>query len=299
MTPANRRVKRLQLPPDVLEASGITDCEPLVDGEPQPREPTPAHSAPSSPPSQAMALARKAAGIALVVSVSTVVAWVARKHVVESRRFAVTQVDVVGCVHRTTDQIADEAGLAAGANIFSLDLDLARKKILGDPWIKDATLGRRLPGTLMVQVVEREPGALVALGETYLASRDGEPFKRLEAGDPTDLPIVTGLGPDAIAEDREGVVRTIRRAIDLASDYERSPLAKRAPLEEVHVGLDGAMSIVVGKEAVHLGLGEPPFRRKFEQAARVLAELDKRGAKADAILLDNDARPERVVVRMR
>ncbi len=32
---------------------------------------------------------------------------------------------------------------------------------------------------------------------------------------------------------------------------------------------------------------------------RVVAELDRRGAKADAIMLDNDARPERVVVRMR
>jgi hypothetical protein len=30
-----------------------------------------------------------------------------------------------------------------------------------------------------------------------------------------------------------------------------------------------------------------------------VAELDKRGAKADSIMLDNDSRPERVVVRMR
>ena len=46
-------------------------------------------------------------------------------------------------------------------------------------------------------------------------------------------------------------------------------------------------------------LGGPPFRRKLEQAARVVAELDRRGAKAETIMLDNDARPERVVVRMR
>jgi cell division protein FtsQ len=50
---------------------------------------------------------------------------------------------------------------------------------------------------------------------------------------------------------------------------------------------------------MQLVLGGPPFRRKLEQAARVVAELDKRGSKADAIMLDNDARPERVVVRMR
>jgi cell division protein FtsQ len=94
-------------------------------------------------------------------------------------------------------------------------------------------------------------------------------------------------------------MRTIRRAIDLAAEFERIPLAKRAPLEEVHVEADGVYSLVVGRSAIELVLGAPPFRRKLEQAARVVAELDKRGAKADAIMLDNDTRPDRVVVRMR
>jgi hypothetical protein len=32
---------------------------------------------------------------------------------------------------------------------------------------------------------------------------------------------------------------------------------------------------------------------------RVVAELDRRGAKPDSIMLDNEARPDRVVVRTR
>ena len=94
-------------------------------------------------------------------------------------------------------------------------------------------------------------------------------------------------------------MRTIRRAIDLAAEYEHGTLAKRIPLGEVHVQADGAFLLVVGHDAMSLVLGAPPFRRKLDQAARVVAELDKRGAKADSIMLDNDARPERVVVRMR
>jgi cell division protein FtsQ len=94
-------------------------------------------------------------------------------------------------------------------------------------------------------------------------------------------------------------MRTIRRAIDLAAEYEHGALARRAPLEEVHVDSDGTFAVVVGRNALQLVLGGPPFRRKLDQAARVVAELDKRGAKADSIMLDNDSRPERVVVRMR
>ncbi len=61
----------------------------------------------------------------------------------------------------------------------------------------------------------------------------------------------------------------------------------------------GGRAFVVGRVAMQLVLGGPPFRRKLDQAVRVVAELDRRGAKASAIMLDNDQRPDRVVVRMR
>jgi cell division protein FtsQ len=205
---------------------------------------------------------------------------------------------VTGTRQRTEEAILVEAGLSKGVNVFSVDLDGARARLLGDPWVSGATLTRRLPGTLLVQVTERELGAVVVLHETYLASRDGEIFKRFELGDPVDLPVITGLDPDSVAEDREGAQATIRRALDLAAEYERSPLPARL-LEEIHVTADGGFTLVLGKEGLLLALGGPPFRRKLEEAAKVSAELDRRGTHAEAIMLDDDARPDRVVVRTR
>jgi cell division protein FtsQ len=219
--------------------------------------------------------------------------------VTTSARFGVAHVEVLGAERRSVDAVVTESGIAIGTNVFDLDLDAARARLLKDPWIAEATLARRLPGTIVVQLHERKAAALVALGDTLLASADGEPFKRFEAGDPADLPLVTGLTPDAFAADPEGAKRTVRRAIDLAAEYDRGALARRSPLQEVHVDADGAFVIVVGRGGMQLALGGPPFRRKLDYAARVVAELDKRGAKADAIMLDNEARPERVVVRMR
>ena len=66
-----------------------------------------------------------------------------------------------------------------------------------------------------------------------------------------------------------------------------------------HVEPSGDLTVVVGKSGVRLARGGPPYRRKMVQATRVLAELDRRGAKPGMVMLDNDARPERVVVRMR
>jgi cell division protein FtsQ len=277
----------VKTPPQPLDALQ----EPLA-GPPPP-------SKRARPPSRILAALRTTVGIVLVVSAALGVAWAARRHVMTSPRFAVTEIDVLGHDRRTADAIAAESGVTAGANVFSLDLDGARARILADPWISQATLARRLPGTILIQVTERKPAALVALRDTYLATAEGEPFKKLEPGDPVDLPLVTGLRQEALDDDREGTMRTIRRAIDLAAEYDHGSLSRRAPLEEVHVDTDGTFAVVVGRNALQLVLGGPPFRRKLDQAARVVAELDKRGAKADSIMLDNDSRPERVVVRMR
>ncbi|HSO33933.1 MAG TPA: FtsQ-type POTRA domain-containing protein [Labilithrix sp.] len=258
--------------------------------------------------SRAMRIARGVLGFALVIGIGGTVAWGARRYVKTSQRFAVSEIITTGAKHRTPDELATIAGIAKGQNVFTTDLDRARARLVADPWVSEATLARQLPGTIFLRVVEREAGGIVATndgtakaagGETYLVTREGAIIKRLETGDPTDFTIVTGVVLQQLVDDREGATRTIRRALDLGADYERSTLAQRSPLEEVHVELNGEMTLVIGKSAISLHMGAPPYRRKLEQAVRVVAELDRRGAKADAIMLDNEARPDRVVVRMR
>jgi len=275
VSPANRRVQ-----PRVVESGAV------------------AQPAPGGPWRWGAAIGT-AFGVALIVSTSVGAAWLARRYVTTSARFAVASVQVAGNERRTADAILAESAIVLGSNVFSVDLDSARAAVLADPWISDAVLSRRLPHTIVVQVTERRAAALVALGDTLLATADGEPFKKLEPGDPVDVPLITGLTPEAVSEDREEARRTIRRGIELAAEYEQGPLARRAPLEEVHFDSGGACTLVVGRTAMEIVLGGPPFRRKLDEAARVVAELDKRRAQAAAIMLDNDVRPERVVARLR
>ncbi len=250
--------------------------------------------------SRTMRVLRGVLGFVMVVGIGGTVAWGARRYVKTSPRFAVSEIVTIGNKRRAAEDLAVTAGIAKGQNVFTTDLDRARTKLLADPWIRDAQLSRQLPGTIFVQVVEREAAGLVSIGgETFLATREGAIVKRLEPGDPTDLHVVTGIDAQHLADDRDGAQRTIRRALDLAFDYDRSPLAQRAALEEVHVEPTGDMTLVIGKNAVMLKLGAAPFRKKLDQAVRVVAELDRRGAKPDTIMLDDDARPDRVVVRMR
>lgn len=290
----NTRVARPSSPPASAAASVSPPSSP---------SPTPRKREEPREPSQGAGLFRVLRGVlgfALVVGIGVTVAWAARTYVKTSPRFAVTEIVATGSKRRGADELASIAGIAKGHNVFTTDLEGARARLLADPWISEATLARQLPGTLYVRVVERDAAGVLGTGDgTYLVTREGAIIKRVESGDPTDLPVVTGVSLEQLTTDREGATRTVRRALDLAFDVERSPLAQRAPLEEVHVEPNGEMSLVMGKSGVRVLMGAAPYRRKIEQAVRVLAELDRRGAKPSSIMLDNEGRPDRVVVRMR
>ncbi|WP_433934732.1 FtsQ-type POTRA domain-containing protein [Sorangium cellulosum] len=240
------------------------------------------------------------AGAAVVLFASTAVAWGARRYIVSSPRFAVRTVLVDGVQRRTAEQVASSGGIEVGKNIFTLDLELASASIAADPWIEKATVTRTLPSTVHVNVVERDAQALVAIGgDLYLATRDGELFKELAEDDPVDLPVVTGITGEQVARDRAGVVIAVRRLLDVVEDMARAGVARRYPIQELHIERDGSVVVTIGKEGIALHLGQPPYRDKVGQASRVLTELAQRKASASVIFLDNDAHPERVVVRMK
>jgi cell division protein FtsQ len=239
-------------------------------------------------------------GLTMIISIGSGVAWGARRYVRTSPRFSVSEIITAGGKRHGPDEIASIAAIAKGQNVFAIDLDRARGRLTNDPWIERAEVARQLPGTIAIRVVEREAAGIVAMSEgTYLVTRDGAIIKRVEPGDPLDFHVVTGVPLKMLVEDREGASRTVRRALDLALDYDRSPLAQRSPVEEVHVETNGDMTLVVGKTGTVIRMGTAPYRRKLEQAVRIVAELDRRGAKPEVIMLDDEARPDRVVVRMR
>jgi cell division protein FtsQ len=223
-----------------------------------------------------------------------------RHHVMGSPRFSVRHFEVKGNARRTVQQVVAWSGVANGANIFRVNPEDVRVRLEQDPWIAMAEVERKLPSTLRIFVRERDAAAVVSVGsDLYLATSEGELFKRLEPGDPNQLVVVTGIddvgGPGA----KEWARKQLKRAFEVIELFERRGPGKKMALQQVHLAADGTIRLVAGGDAMSIELGREPYAQKIMRASRVVEEVTRRHARASAIFLDNEAHPERVVVRMR
>jgi cell division protein FtsQ len=225
--------------------------------------------------------------------------YILRDYVRTSPRFAISEIRVSGSKRHSNEEILALAGLRKGDNIFLTDLEKAKLKLLEDPWITDVAAARTLPNFVQIEVFERKAAAMVSFGETYLATREGKLFKKLGPSDDLDLPIISGLDTTDITDDRSNVEYLVRAGIDLAFEYSASDLAGRYPLEQVVLHKDGSFEIVAGRTSMLLNLGRPPFRKKIEQATRVIRDAERRGSQVGTLLFDTEGKQDRVVARFR
>jgi len=118
--------------------------------------------------------------------------------VTESPALRISHVTVQGNSHLSATDVRARVRMLEGANIVRADLDTARRRLLGSPWIAEATLRRQLPATIEIAIEERQPVALArfARGGLQLIAEDGIVLGPVIAGrDDVDLPIADGLMP--------------------------------------------------------------------------------------------------------
>jgi cell division protein FtsQ len=105
----------------------------------------------------------------------------------------VADIEVEG--RETTDAatIMAALGAARGTPILAVSPSRAKEQLESLPWVRSATIERRLPGTLFVRLVERHPLAVWQHGgKQQLIDRDGEVIPVADLSPFARLPTVVG-----------------------------------------------------------------------------------------------------------
>jgi cell division protein FtsQ len=183
--------------------------------------------------------------------------------------FRVRRVEVVGARFLAPPRIAEALGLEQDQNLFD-PVGEAERRVEAVPGVVRAEVSRRVPGTLRVTVVEREPVGMAS-------SREGMvPLDCDGAVLPYD-PTYSGLALPIVERVDSVLVRAL--CVVRASDS-----ALYGAIQTVRAGGGGSVVLELGDQRVRLS-GMPStadvaavtlVRQHLEETGRAFAELDAR-----------------------
>ena len=114
----------------------------------------------------------------------------------------VTNVVIEGRANTPEPLLRAAIGISKGDPILGFSLEDTRARIETIPWVEQATVERRLPGTVVISLKERAPFAIWQnQGKFVLVDRNGQIVTNQDVAEFRRLPLIVGLGaPVAAAE---------------------------------------------------------------------------------------------------
>ncbi len=208
-----------------------------------------------------------------IAGLVVVAAILAGRLLLERGYFRIEKVRVVANQRVATDEIVALSDIRPGDGIFELDLERIGRKIEENPWIARARVRRIFPGEVVIEVKEREPGAILSLGYLYYVDRDGEIFKLLSPEDRLDYPVITGITREDLTRQPARVRRRLRQAMLLLRQLEGRRTLTLEDISEVHIDRDGGFELTTYVGGVPIRLGYGDFTAKLDRLEKVYKEL--------------------------
>jgi cell division protein FtsQ len=130
----------------------------------------------------------------LTVALAAVAVLVAAVVATQTPLLDVDRVRIDGVGHTAAADVRSSAGISPGDTMVGVDVGRAAARVEDLPWIAEARVARRWPGTVEIHVTEREPLAMVGVaeGRVALVDEDGRVLE-VTGQPPAGLPEITGL----------------------------------------------------------------------------------------------------------
>ena len=191
----------------------------------------------------------------------------ARAFVLDSAYFSVREIQVRGGARVGGGELVAMAGLKHGMNIWKIDLAAIEKVFAKHPWVRRVLVRREFPRRLVIEVEERIPKAIVAMGQLYYVDSDGVVFTAVGNGDKVDLPLITGLRPDQLSARDPALRRRLKEALRLG----QLMALDAHKLSEIHFAAPQRIVLYTTAYPMALHMGWGDWEDKLHRVKRVLS----------------------------
>ena len=188
-----------------------------------------------------------------------------RAWITEPGRFPVSDVRVIGNRLLWEGEVQEMAGAERGANLFQIDTGAMERRLEETAWVREASVKRRPPGRLLIEIEENEPWLLTVQEEPLFIGRDGTLFPTLGKEERLDLPFLV---------DRSGKGVRIVPLLSEAFPPEEDWVTKR--VSRILIDSTGSVTFREMRFGARVEFGSVAFARKAERLRSVMAEWERK-----------------------
>ena len=220
--------------------------------------------------------AKAACGILLIVAMGFAFIF-GYDYITQCDYFNAKRLQVEGTRRLTPDQVLHQAGIRPGVNILSVNLSLARKRLLAHPLIAEASVSLELPSAITVRIKEHVPMAVLDLGRKFVINTDGEIFKEMDESDPRNLPVITGLTFADITvggKPRSGPFKAVMAVLQLSKTG--NGILPNTKIKRIDVDREIGLTLYAMDRIKTVKVGYDDYREKFRKLGNVLLYLETR-----------------------
>ena len=172
----------------------------------------------------------------------------------------VTSINVAGTRSLSKNALAKLSGVEMSAPLYDLDLAKVKRRIMAEPLLKDVQLNREYPGSLVIEVSEREPMAALNCGQMRFVDAEGVVLPYLDGDRKLDLPLIIGI--DGIQSEKVGkpiINKELFAALDIIRQAQLLDSTIYHMISEIDMNrggdirinsLDAGIPVILGREDI-------------------------------------------------
>ncbi len=191
----------------------------------------------------------------------------------------INNIEIDGTKRLSRSVVLQQTKLAPGANLLAIRPGQMERSLMAHPWIAKAEVSRKWPHNLYIRIQERDPVALVQIGEELLyVDKHGTLFKPLSPGDPHNFPVITRLGPDQFRHPEGALPEVVTQAFHLLEVLKKTPPPLNLEnISEVHVDLERGFTLYANGLGVPMDIGLTDHAEKLQKFAQLWPVLVQKG----------------------
>ncbi len=191
-----------------------------------------------------------------------------------SRLFPIKNILISGNYQLREQEIRNRINIKNDESLLNISLRDVNKRLKALPWVKNVSIRKQFPNTLMLRIEEAVPKALLKYNNSlFLIDVNSNIIEEIKGGKALFLPVITGINPK---NNRGDILEALKLTDALA---EKDMLSTKESIEIKLMPYGLAMNM--DGEVVKVGYGR--YGEKLKRWKELEAEIRKRGIAIDYV----------------